>query len=1150
VLREKETVSEIRSWLEAHKLGQYADVFESEQVLVEHLPDLTSDDLKDLGLPLGPRKTLLKAAGPAETESAPSALPQPVPHGHSAAEEHAAVAAATNPEDGNAGPGTASTAGGERRQLTVMFCDLVDSTALSGRLDPEDLRNLVRAYQETAAAIITRYEGHIAQYLGDGLLVYFGHPHAHEDDARRAVHAGLGIIDGMGALNTRLQSTNGVQLAVRLGIHTGLVVIGEMGGGEQHGQLALGETPNIAARLEGLAAPDTIVISAATVRLVQSAFALEDLGLQSLKGVTEPMMIARVLQPSAAPSDATEEPADGGRFLIGRDEEVGLLRRRWEQSSEGAGQAVVVTGEAGIGKSVLVETLFGRVAEAGGARITFRCSPYHQNSTLYPIIEHLRRVFQFDRDDTPAAKLRKLERQLQAYQFIRDETIPLFAALLSLPVGRYPTLTFSPQQQKVYTHDALVAWLTEEAERTPLLVVFEDLHWADASTMEMVGAIVEEVPTLRMLAVSTARPEFVPPWPPRSHLTQLTLNRLERPHVAALVTYLARGKTLPEEVVQHLVNKTDGVPLFVEELTKMLLESDVLRPVDGGYELTGPLTNVTIPSTLQDSLMARLDRLPEGKEVAQLGAVLGREFTYEMIEALTTGFEGKLQARLGELVEAELLYQRGRPPRSKYTFKHALIQDAAYTSLLHSTRRAYHEAVAQLLEQQFPDLVESQPELIAHHYTEAAALEQAILYWLKAGQRAGQRSANVDAISHFNNGIEGLEALPEGADRDARELDLKLGMSMPLIAIKGYAAPETQAVSERAIALCSKTGQVSRVFPALYGLWTYSYISSQTARCRELAADFLELANAQAEMVPRMVGQRCLGASSLVGGSPTIALHHLEQAWALFDPVRDAESTISYGGELGASIRTYQSSAACLCGYPQRARRWGKESVARALATDHANNTGATLLFNAVTAWLLRDRQSVTQYIAELQTVCDSYNLPFWEALGMAYQAAVLGWEGRPEEGLEKFSQGTEARANNQIIFLLPGFVLIKADLLRNLGRTQDALASIAEGLDFSSATQERWCDPELHRVRGELYASSSQQGDTEAAYSDALTIARAQEAKWWELRATVSLARLWQRQNKTSEARELLAPIYNWFTEGFDTQDLKEAKVLLKELG
>ena len=619
----------------------------------------------------------------------------------------------------------------ERRQLTVLFCDLVDSTRLSQQLDPEDLRHVVRAYQETAAAVIQRFEGHIAQYLGDGLLVYFGYPRAHEDDAQRAVHTGLGIVEAMGTLNSRLQAEYGVALAVRLGLHTGPVVVGEMGGGGRHEHLALGETPNIAARLEGLAAPNTVVISAVTAQLVQRAFVLEALGTQTLKGITAPMGVWRVVGPLETLREAALPAPEDVKPLVGRSEELGLLLRRWEQSKAGQGQVVLISGEAGIGKSALVETLRTHVRREGLTRVAMRCSPYHTNSALYPVIAHVQQAVRLARDDTAEEKLTKLERALQPLSFPLHEVVPLMAALLAVPLpdGRYPPLQMTPLQQRQQTYDALVAWMLEEAERQPVLMVWEDLHWADPSTLELLGLYIDQAPTAPLLHLLTFRPEFVPPWPTRSHMTPLTLHRLERPQVEAMIARLANGKTLPVEVVEHIVSKTDGVPLFIEELTKMLLESTLLREEAEHYALTGPLAAVTIPTTLYDSLMARLDRLPTVREVAQLGAVLGREFSYELLHALTTMEEATLQHGLTQLVDAELLYQRGRPPRARYLFKHALIQDAAYASLLKSTRQQYHQQIAQLLEARFPEIVAAEPELLAHHYTEAGCHAQAVGYW-------------------------------------------------------------------------------------------------------------------------------------------------------------------------------------------------------------------------------------------------------------------------------------------------------------------------------------------------------------------------------------------------------------------------------------
>ena len=660
------------------------------------------------------------------SSAAPTASPMPL----SATPE-------ASPAQGEAAAVAPSTPEAERRQLTVLFCDLVDSTVLSSQLDPEDLRAVVRAYQEVCAKVIARFEGHIAQYLGDGLLVYFGYPQAHEDDALRAVHAGLAIVEALRALNAHLEQERGLRVAVRLGIHTGLVVVGQMGEGERHEQLALGETPNIAARLQGLAAPDTVVISAATYQLVQGLFTYQVLDTPPLKGVAQPLVVYQVRSTSEVQSRFEVAVTRGLIPLVGREEEVALLQRRWEQVAEGHGQVVLLSGEAGIGKSRLVQVLHEHVVQAGAMRITFRCSPYAQQSALHPVIAHLQQFLQWQRDDTPETKLAKLEQVLQGHRLPLHDAVPLFAALLSLPPpAYYPQLTLSLPRQKQQTQEALVTWLLEEAERQPVLVVWEDLHWADPSTLEWLGLCIDQAPTVRMLTLLTCRPEFHPPWASRAHLTQLTLSRFTHPQGEAMVMRVAGGKALPAEVLRQIVAKTDGVPLFVEELTKMVLESGLLQEQQDHYELTGPLPPLAIPTTLHDSLMARLDRLAAVREVVQLGATLGREFTYELLQAIWPLDEETLQRGLRRLVDAELIYQRGLPPQARYVFKHALIQEAAYQSLLKSTRQRYHQQIAQVLETRFPDTVKTQPELLAHHYTEAGLSAKAVGYSQRAGHRA------------------------------------------------------------------------------------------------------------------------------------------------------------------------------------------------------------------------------------------------------------------------------------------------------------------------------------------------------------------------------------------------------------------------------
>ena len=649
---------------------------------------------------------------------------------------------------------------GERRQLTVMFCDLVGSTALSEQLDPEDLHAMIRAYQAACGQIIEQYDGTIAQYLGDGLLVYFGYPAAHEDDARRAVRAGLDILKHITQLPTAMP------LQVRIGVHTGPVVVGEIGQGGKREQLALGETPNIAARVQSQAEPNTLVISASSYRLVQGFFAYQDLGQHQLKGISIPVTLYQVQGEGTAQSHFEVSLQRGLTPLVGREEEVDLLQRRWGRAAAGEGQVVLISGEAGIGKSRLLQVLKDDIVQEEHWGIEAGCSPFYQNTALHPVIDQLQRLLLFGREDTVTEKRDKLANVLSSVGLASGESLALVANLLSIPAveGQEP-LNLSAQKQKEKTLEVLVTWVQREAERQPVLLVVEDLHWADPSTLELLRLLIERVSTARILVVLTFRPEFSPPWPMRGYLSTLTLSRLLHQQVELMASRVAGEKALPKELINQLVEKTDGVPLFVEEITKSILESDALHERADHYELIGPLADFHIPSTLQDSLMARLDRLNIAREIAQFGAVLGREFSYELLHATAGIDEDRLQHGLTQLIEAELAYVQGFPPEARYTFKHALVQDAAYQSLLKSTRREQHQRVATVLIERFAETTERQPELLAYHYTEAGLTEQAVPCWQRAAQKAAERSAYTEALSHIRTGLDLLATLPDTSKR-------------------------------------------------------------------------------------------------------------------------------------------------------------------------------------------------------------------------------------------------------------------------------------------------------------------------------------------------------------------------------------------------
>jgi class 3 adenylate cyclase/tetratricopeptide (TPR) repeat protein len=659
---------------------------------------------------------------------------------------------------------------GERRQLTVMFCDLVDSTPLSAQFDPEELRDLIRVYQHACSAVITQFNGHIAKYLGDGLLVYFGYPLAHEDDAQRALRTALGIIAAIRTLNADHGRTAKmpVSLKVRLGIHTGLVVVGEMGGGEFLEQAAIvGETPNTADRLQKIAEPDSVVISGATYQLVRGLFDCELLGARALKGLSTPIQVYRVLRETQAQSRFDVAMQAGLTPIVGRENESAILSERWEQVISGEGQVVLLSGEPGIGKSRLVQAFKERIATEPSRWLECHCSPYHQNSAHYPVIDLLQRLLQFESLDDSPVKLSKLERGLRKYNLPVADYLPLIALLLSLPVPEeYPRLTLTLEAQKEKTHLAIQSWLLAIAEAEALVLLFEDLHWADPSTLELLGHVLDQVPTTRLLLVLTYRPEFAPPWPVRSHFVSIALTRLPRIQAEAVIRNVSGGKPLPPQVLEQIISKTDGVPLFVEELTKTVIESDLLQERDGSYELTGPLPPLAIPSTLQDSLTARLDRLGSVREVAQLAATIGRDFSYDLLRAICPLDDPTLRDAMAALVDAEVLYRRGVMPQARYFFKHALIRDAAYESLLKSKRQQIHSRIARVLEEEFPAVVETQPELIAHHYTQAGLAVQSVPYWRKAGEQALQQSAFDESINHFNKG---LSLLPEWRDRSSAQ---------------------------------------------------------------------------------------------------------------------------------------------------------------------------------------------------------------------------------------------------------------------------------------------------------------------------------------------------------------------------------------------
>jgi class 3 adenylate cyclase/predicted ATPase len=1027
----------------------------------------------------------------------------------------------------------------ERRQLTVLFCDLVDSTMLAGRLDPEEWRDVVRAYQASCAQVIQRFEGYIAQYLGDGLLVYFGYPRAHEDDAQRAIWTGLAIMDALRELNTCLSRDAGIQLSVRVGVHTGLVVVGEMGGEGRQEQLALGEVPTIAARMQGLAAPDMVVISAATYRLVQGYFVCQALGPHPLKGVARPVEVYGVVAESEARSRWEIASARGPTPLVGRASEVALLLQRWAQVKEGRGQVVLLSGEAGIGKSRLVQAVKVRVAGEPHVWWECRCSPYYQHSALYPIVDLLQRALQFQRDESPAAKLGKLEAVLQHDHVLLPEVVPLFAMLLSLP-----------QRQRQKTMEAVVGTLLAMAARQPVLFIIEDLHWGDPSTLELLGLLMDQTPTAHLLIVLTCRPEFHLPWAVRAHLTHLTLSRLPRTQVEVMVEQVAGGKALPAEVIQQVVAKTDGVPLFVEELTKMVLESDLLQEREDSYELMGPLPPLAIPATLHDSLMARLDRLAPVKAVAQLGATLGRTFSYELLQVLSPLDDATLQQALSRLVEAELLYQRGKPPQATYVFKHALVQEEAYQSLLKSTRQHHHQRIAQVLEERFPETVATEPELLAHHYTEAGLLAQAIPYWQQAAQHALQRFANVEAIQHLNMGLTLLKTLPDNRERDQQELAIQASLGPVLIATKGYAAPDVERAYSRAQALCQHVEETPQHFPVLRGLWSFYLARGEVRTARGLAQQLLHLAQRQDDPALLLEAYEAIGLTLFYFGELTPARVYLERSMTLYDPQQHRSHVFLYGRDPGTFSLSYLAMALCLLGYPDQALQRSAEALTLGQTRAHPYSLALVLTYMAVIHQFRRESQAVSEQAEASTTLAIEQGFPYWAARGPILRGWALTAQGQRAEGLAEMQQGLAAWRATGAGLLRSYWCALLAEVYGQVGQPEAGLDVLAETLPLMDKTGERCWAAELYRLKGELVLQAvAEEHQAEACFHQALEVARRQQARSWELRAAMSLSRLWQQQGKGQEARDLLSPLYGWFTEGFETADLQEAKALLEDL-
>ena len=1126
---------DVANWLRDLGLQRYEASFRENDVRAEDLCHLTAEDLDGLGVAaVGHRRRLLVAIAKLNEQAGSDAVtPRVAP---------AAGASISVGED-------AVPHAGERRQLTVMFCDLVGSTALSEKLDPEELRSLLHAYRTVCGEVIARYDGFVARYVGDGILTYFGWPTAHEEDAERAVRAALEIVQSV-----KLASSTEA-LSVRVGIATGSVVVGEQAGTGDQSKLAIGSTPNLAARLQGLAASDQIVIAASTRRLAGNAFELTDLGEHDLKGIAEPVHAWRVERASVTASrfDAKR----GGSALtplVGRDEELDLLLRRWSQARDGEGQVVLLSGEPGIGKSRTLDALRERLEAQRVQALRFQCSPYYVNSAFWPVIDNFERTLKFARDEPADTKLDKLEALIVTHYGRPLSDVRFIASILSIPCDdRYGAGPMTPQKHKDETLRTLVDISEAAARLQPTVMLFEDAHWADPTTLEVLDLLIDRVRTVPLLVVLTHRPEFQSRWSDQGHVGALYLSKLTRAQSAAMVSTLAGGKALPETLLEQILIRTDGVPLFVEELTKSILETDELKEVGDHYYYGGSARPITIPATLRDALMARLDRFMPVKEIAQIGAAIGREFSYELIEAVAPMPKAMLDGALAQLGASGLAFRRGTPPDAVYTFKHALVQDAAYDTLLKSRRGELHAKIARAIRQRFPNVEATEPEVLAHHLTAGGLAEAAIPLWQAAGELAFKRMALAEAITHLNKGLELVFSLPRSPQRDASELGLRSRLGPAWLALKGPPTPEVSTNLRPALVLAKSLERNDALLPILWGLTNNVFSQGRVAESLLLANETLNLAKATGDADLLIVGHGLACACYYYAGEFTKVLGHADKVLNLYDAGKHRHLADILHRDPKTQAGVSGSISTWILGYPDRALRLSFENDAHARRRGHPSDLGYALTFGAYEfdhRWKLED---LLKRAEECERLGRENSLPvLWAMMAPIAHGQALILKGRPAEGIAPLKAGItgweatggKARGPSMNAFLAEAMALT-GDLDNALRLLDEQIVQIER-----PGWEERAHYAEILRLKGWMLSLKGDLEGAERNFLASLDWARRQQAKMWELRTSTSLARLWQSQGKRKDAYELLAPVYDWFTEGFDTKDLLEAKSLLAELG
>jgi class 3 adenylate cyclase len=1034
----------------------------------------------------------------------------------------------------------------EHRPLTVVFCDLAGSTKLSTELDPEDLHEVIAAYQGCVTDTVARYGGFIAKYMGDGVLAYFGYPRAHEDDAARAVAAALALVEAVSKLRPAVIVE---PLRVRVSIATGNVVIGDLiGTGAAQEQVVAGATPNLAARLQALAEPNTVVISSETKRMAARVFEYADLGAVQVQGFPKPIRAWQVIGPSAVESRFEALHPEARTPLIGREQQVDFLLRCWAQAKTGRGVIVLLSGEPGMGKSRIAAEVIKRLSGKDFNHLRFFCSPDHVDSALYPLLARIQRAADLRRDDAPDRVLEKLEALVPSSRG-KSEAVTLLADLLSIPVdGHGPLLKLSPEQKKEKTLSALVAQFEALATQQPLLMLCEDIQWIDPSSLGLLDRLADRIVTLPVMILLTFRPEFDPPWLGRPHVVRHQLSRLDRQDAVQIIQHLARSKTLPPKVTEQILDRTDGVPLFVEELTKMILESEWLHEQSGSFVLHGPLPPLAVPPTLHASLVARLDRLGPAKEIAQTAAAIGREFSFEMLAAVLSQPEHYLKAALDQLTASGLIFKGGAGPRSIYVFNHALVQDAAYGTLLRSRRQHLHSRIGDALEAHFPEFAASHPEVVARHFTEAGRGPKAIGYWLKAGHLAGTRSAVVEARRHLMKGLELVRQLPPGRDRDRQELMFQSLLGPVLIATKGHAAPEPIAAYQRAIELIQITSDTARQDSVFFGLFIIYCHLARFTEALELARGFLRLAEQRNETSSRAVALGMLVGLHNIFGDFSSARDHAAQVMPLLPSVRQGPSEWRYTTDLGVSGKIQLAILQWHLGFPDQSIALERDALAVAERMNHQVTMAFVLSFSALSAFRRRDFHALQRSAARMQAYAREHSLAQLAAWGTCVEGLAMV-AADPVAAIAQIESGIALcdKINNKLF--RPIWLAGLAEAQLAAGRMKEALHTVDAALTIAERTREGWMNAELCRLRGVIVLAlggASAEGDAQACFSRAMSCADEQQSKMLSLRSATSLAELWNGQGLRSKARELLVQYYTSFTEGFDTPDLKRAKSLL----